>query len=571
MKLFSLFTGLLFATNIFAQQPISINNTDMPIVGNSFINITDNYPQGISEGLKGVNRFWNFSTLVQDKKDTALCVAPNTTPYNNFNNSSNLAITNNDTNYLYFNSSANNFKTAGSALYFDTIGAMVITTFNPAFDLYKFPTNYENKFAGSYAFTQDINLNGTDIRIEFTSNYVDTIDAWGIVQTPLGYYEALRQKRVDRTRTVIKALPPLWLLTVSDTRDTTFDYNWLSKESKLALIDFAYDSNNVISGVTYSTRAPKPIARFTYSNTGNNFQFNNATYNTNGTTYSWNFGDGSNTVTTTSPQHTFSQAGTFNVCLTATNSIGSSTYCENVTISQSCLNSTLSVTIDSVLDNACAGALSGWVYITASGGATPYTYNWSNNSTDEDIIYLPGGTYSVTVTDDDGCVASQSATVTEPSALQINVDNVAPGATVGSVSISVTGGTQPYDYLWSPGNETTEDVSNLPCNNQYTIVVTDANFCAKSEVAFVECLVSVNDFDADLLKVYPNPTNDIIYVETKNDIEISLSIFNSIGENIFQKNIIGKDFIDVREFSKGIYFINIVSENKVSQKKIVVH
>lgn len=570
MKSFSLFTALLVATNIFAQQPISITNADMPTVGNSFVNITDNFPQGISEGQKGANRFWNFSTLVQDKKDTAVCVAPNTTPYNNFNNSANLAITNNDTNYLYFNSSANSFKTAGSALYFDTIGAMVITTFNPAFDLYKFPTNYENKFAGSYAFTQDINLNGTDIRIEFTSNYVDTIDAWGIVQTPLGYYEALRQKRVDRTRTVIKALPPLWLLTVSDTRDTTFDYNWLSKESKLALIDFAYDSNNVISGVTYSTRAPKPIARFTYSNTGNNFQFNNATYNTNGTTYSWNFGDGSNTVTTTSPQHTFSQAGTFNVCLTATNSIGSSTYCENVTISQSCLNSTLSVAIDSVLDNACAGALSGWVYITASGGATPYTYNWSNNSTDEDIIYLPGDTYSVTVTDNDGCVASQSAIVTEPSALQINIDNVTPGATVGSISISVTGGTLPYDYLWSPGNESTEDVSNLPCNEEYTIVVTDANFCAKSEVAFVECLVSVNDLDADNLKVYPNPTDDIIYVETKNDVEIAISIFNSIGENIFQKNIIGKDFIDVREFSKGIYFINIVSENKVSQKKILV-
>lgn len=157
-----------------------------------------------------------------------------------------------------------------------------------------------------------------------------------------------------------------------------------------------------------------PVASFTFAPSSQNAQviiFTNTT-NTNGvsgTTYAWSFGDGSNSMAT-SPTHAYQPGGPYTVTLTATNTCGSSTKTQVLTIGSPC-NLLLTPTVDNATCNACAN---GAIWLTVNNGTPPYTYVWSNGATTADVIGLFAGTYTVTVTDNNSCTATASATVGQP-------------------------------------------------------------------------------------------------------------------------------------------------------------
>lgn len=137
------------------------------------------------------------------------------------------------------------------------------------------------------------------------------------------------------------------------------------------------------------------------------------------------------------------------------------------------------VTLSNVTTSpTCNGATTGGIDLTVTGGTAPFTYSWSNSATTEDITGVGAGTYSVTVTDNLGCITTSSFTITEPTALALSFTstNVTCFAgTDGSADLTVSGGTPGYSYSWSSG-ATTEDESNLAAGT-YTLVLTDANGC----------------------------------------------------------------------------------------------
>ncbi len=167
-------------------------------------------------------------------------------------------------------------------------------------------------------------------------------------------------------------------------------------------------------------------------------------------------------------------AGTYTVTVTDANG------CEKTltkTINQPAALS-LSATVTDVL---CNGASTGSINLSVSGGNDPYTYEWSNGATSQDISGLTAGTYTVTVTDANGCEKTLSKTINQPAVLSLSAtvtDVLCNGASTGSINLSVSGGNDPYTYLWSNG-ATTQDISGLQ-NGTYTVTVTDANGCEKT-------------------------------------------------------------------------------------------
>ncbi len=130
-------------------------------------------------------------------------------------------------------------------------------------------------------------------------------------------------------------------------------------------------------------------------------------------------------------------------------------------------------------DAFCFSSNDGSVEATPTGGTSPYTYLWSNGATTQNIFLLPAGTYTVVITDATGCTASASTTINEPEILLAELllpTNVnCAGGNSGSIALTVTGGTEPYEFDW----DNAPDVQN-PTGLEagvYTVFITDANGC----------------------------------------------------------------------------------------------
>lgn len=136
----------------------------------------------------------------------------------------------------------------------------------------------------------------------------------------------------------------------------------------------------------------------------------------------------------------------------------------------------------SVTDPSTIGGSDGSVNLTVSGGTLPYTYEWSNAQTSQDISGLSQGSYSVTITDDRGCTTTATASVNNPGcslSLSETHDGVTcNGLSDGSITVTPANGTGPYSYSIDGGNTTQASAtfSGLTGGN-YTVLAEDANQC----------------------------------------------------------------------------------------------
>lgn len=123
------------------------------------------------------------------------------------------------------------------------------------------------------------------------------------------------------------------------------------------------------------------------------------------------------------------------------------------------------------------------LFATIISGAEPFTYNWSEGSTDSAIDIFAAGTYSVTVTDGNDCSAEFSFTIDEEEPVNncdgfnaFVLDSLAGDYT--GLEVFVNGGTPPFTYLWSNGE--TVSYTDVTEDGTYTVTITDANDCTTS-------------------------------------------------------------------------------------------
>ncbi len=184
-------------------------------------------------------------------------------------------------------------------------------------------------------------------------------------------------------------------------------------------------------------------------------------------TYSWNNGATTATVSSLS-------AGTYTVSVTDGNGCGPAT--TTATITEPAANLLASMAIDSNV--TCNGGSDGGATASASGGSSPYTYFWSNSATTASITGVTGGTYTVTVTDNNGISATANGTITQGSAVQVSpfqITQTSCAGNDGSILVTGIGGVTPYTYNWS-NSDTGSFIGGLVVGN-YMVTVSDANGC----------------------------------------------------------------------------------------------
>ena len=133
-----------------------------------------------------------------------------------------------------------------------------------------------------------------------------------------------------------------------------------------------------------------------------------------------------------------------------------------------------------VVDASCFGLSDGEITILPTGGTPPYNYSWSNGQNSQALTNVPIGTYTCTITDNNGCVAYATGTVNQPQQLTLTSSSVATscfGYLDGTATAIPSGGTAPYTYNWSNGQNTQQAINLIA--GTYSVVVTDDNNCVE--------------------------------------------------------------------------------------------
>ncbi|MBC7412670.1 MAG: T9SS type A sorting domain-containing protein, partial [Bacteroidia bacterium] len=177
-------------------------------------------------------------------------------------------------------------------------------------------------------------------------------------------------------------------------------------------------------------------------------------------------------------------AGAYTV--TATD-INNCTITTSITITEP----TTTISVSTTTTNSACANPTGTATATATGGSGTLSYSWNTSpvQTVANATNIASGTYTVTVTDANGCVNTAMGTITNPSGATASITSITNvlcnGGTTGAATASATGGLAPYTYSWNTlPTSTATSLTNLVAGS-YTVTVTDANNCVTTAIATI--------------------------------------------------------------------------------------
>lgn len=241
---------------------------------------------------------------------------------------------------------------------------------------------------------------------------------------------------------------------------------------------------------------------------------------------------------------------------------------ESVTLQHIIVGSEYTVNIDQVLVEhlACYGDESGFIAldITSTGGAVDF--DWSHDPEHEGSTAgnLAAGTYTVAITDPNGCADEASVTLVQPAELlgELEITHAEEGKNNGTAAVTLSGGTEPFSYAWSNGGWGTSQENLAP--GDYSVKITDANGCEWEESFIIEeRTTSVESIPGLIsLQLYPNPTRGEVYLDLNFRLveQVSIRVFDVLSRPVFDKQTYGdqiRERIPLTHLVPGVYLMEI--------------
>jgi len=268
------------------------------------------------------------------------------------------------------------------------------------------------------------------------------------------------------------------------------------------------------------------------------------------------------------------------------NGLGAGTYSVTVTDSINCeatesviINQPSATSLNVSTSNDECGTGNGMAVASAAGGAPPYNYQWSNGDTGSVINKLTSGSYSVTLTDQNGCTVNKTVTIEGNSQLQLTTSTTSDtsGQGMGSATVNVTGGTSPYSYQWDDDdNQTTSTATDLS-PGLYIVTVTDSNGCQASTSVLVDNITGIADQSSEgSLFLYPNPAQKQVTIDAgAADYRLEyIEVFDPVGEKLMHVAVhedqAGPKQIALSHLNAGLYFFRIKTDEHLVVKKVII-
>lgn len=278
-----------------------------------------------------------------------------------------------------------------------------------------------------------------------------------------------------------------------------------------------------------------------------------ATANVNGGqapyTYLWTGGSTAQTANNLAPGQYFVQVTTNDGCVKI----------DSVVITEP---TPLIGNINATTDVTCFSGNDGAAVVSATGGTTTnqggYAYSWNTNPVQNTATAtnLIAGVYTVTITDNNGCAATQNVTINEPQPLSIvlsNQQNVSCfGGNDGSLAILVSGGNAPYDYNWNNYSyPNSGNVNNMPVG-VYLLTITDANGCT-----------AVSQFAITSPTVLNTAINSVIDISCYgfNDGSMQTATTGGVSPYAYQWNSTAANTANATSLGVGIFVVTVTDAN----------
>lgn len=245
---------------------------------------------------------------------------------------------------------------------------------------------------------------------------------------------------------------------------------------------------------------------------------------------------------------------------------------DNYVSDTSWINGGLSIGNEQIINEGCSGSQDGSYSFDILSGAAPFTIYWNGNlASQPSFPGLTAGTYTLEVSDNNGCTIYDTIEILGNNSLILTLVGTNPEiyGSDGSATFNASGGTAPYLFSIGGLAQSGTTFNNL-VGGSYTCVVTDIVGCTDTIDFFIDSQVSLIDHELSTIRIYPNPAEKILTIDSGTETAMSLYIMDLSGKIRLEENIKGETAVDIRNLEQGTYILKLLTNEGNTYSDILI-